>query len=75
MIKDRKLIVVMPVYNSANSLRKTFDALPGDIIDDVILLGPIIAEDVYDCVLGSRILGMVALKGDMPLYNDLQLIC
>ncbi len=29
----------------------------------------LIAEDVYDCVLGSRILGNGALRGGMPLYK------
>ena len=28
-----------------------------------------IAHDLYDCVLGSRILGVGALKGGMPLYK------
>lgn len=28
-----------------------------------------IAYDVYDCVLGSRILGSTALRGGMPLYK------
>jgi len=31
----------------------------------------IIANDVYDCVLGSRILGKGALKGGMPKYKYL----
>ncbi len=29
----------------------------------------IIANDLYDAVLGSRILGMGALKGGMPIYK------
>ena len=29
----------------------------------------IIGEELYDCVLGSRILGMGALDGGMPLYK------
>jgi glycosyltransferase involved in cell wall biosynthesis len=29
----------------------------------------IIGEDLYDCVLGSRILGRGALEGGMPLYK------
>ena len=29
----------------------------------------LIAEGLFDCVLGSRILGMGALKGGMPLYK------
>ena len=36
------------------------------------LIGPMasmIAEELYDCVLGSRVLGRGALKGGMPLYK------
>lgn len=29
----------------------------------------LIAEDVFDCVLGSRILGVGALQGGMPMYK------
>jgi glycosyltransferase involved in cell wall biosynthesis len=32
-------------------------------------MASLIAEDVYDCVLGSRIIGGGALKGGMPLYK------
>ena len=34
-------------------------------------LSAVIAEDVYDCALGSRILGVGALKGGMPYTNTL----
>lgn len=34
-------------------------------------LASLIAEDVYDCVLGSRIIGGGALKGGMPRYKYL----
>ena len=32
-------------------------------------MSSLIAEGVFDCVLGSRILGVGALKGGMPLYK------
>ena len=32
-------------------------------------MASLIAEDIFDCVLGSRILGTGALKGGMPLYK------
>ncbi len=134
MIKDKKLIVVMPAYNAAFTVKQTFDALPHDIVDEVILvddastdntaavareiginhvlvhdknlgyggnqktcyrraveleadivimvhpdyqytpklirsMASLIAEDVFDCVLGSRILGVGALKGGMPKHK------
>lgn len=32
-------------------------------------MAALLAEDVFDCVLGSRILGTGALKGGMPVYK------
>ena len=134
MINDKKVIVVMPAYNAEATLRKTYEEIPFDIVDEVILvddkstdhtiasarrlgithvyvhdsnlgyggnqktcygkalalgadivvmvhpdyqytpklirsMAALIAEDVFDCVLGSRILGTGALRGGMPLYK------
>ena len=38
MIKDRKLVVVMPAYNAAGTLKQTYDELPMDIVDEIILV-------------------------------------
>jgi glycosyltransferase involved in cell wall biosynthesis len=124
----------MPAYNAAETLTPTYEALPHDIVDCVILvddassdttvevahslgitdvlvhdhnkgyggnqktcygkalelgadivimvhpdyqytpkliraMASLISDDVFDCVLGSRILGVGALKGGMPLYK------
>lgn len=123
----------MPAYNAETTLEKTYDEIPFDIVDDVILvddksadrtvevaqrlnlrhfvhkqntgyggnqktcynealrlgadivimlhpdyqytprlitsMASLIAENVFDCVLGSRILGTGALKGGMPSYK------
>ena len=134
MINNKKIIVVLPAYNAAKTLQKTFEEIPFDIVDEVILtddfsndetvqvakkigikhiilhdtnkgyganqkscyqkafelnadiivmLHPdyqytpklipamcsLVANDLYDVVLGSRILGKGALKGGMPLYK------
>ncbi|MEM9990646.1 MAG: glycosyltransferase family 2 protein [Bacteroidota bacterium] len=134
MYKNKKVVVVLPAYNAALTLEKTFHEIPMDLVDEVILcddassdstvkvaaalgiqhiiqhdrnkgyggnqkslynkalalggdivimLHPdyqytpklipaivnIIGEDLYDVVLGSRILGNGALKGGMPLYK------
>ncbi|MFC1699907.1 glycosyltransferase family 2 protein [Candidatus Omnitrophota bacterium] len=37
MINGKKVIVVMPAYNAERTLRKTFEAIPQDIVDQVIL--------------------------------------
>lgn len=134
MFNNKKVIVVLPAYKAAKTLEKTYQEIPFDIVDEVILcddaspdetveigkklniphiirhdinkgyggnqkslynkalelggdiiimLHPdyqytpklipamvsIIGNDLYDVVLGSRILGNGALKGGMPLYK------
>ncbi|HET7819525.1 MAG TPA: glycosyltransferase family 2 protein [Bacteroidia bacterium] len=134
MLKGKKIVVVLPAYNAELTLKRTYDEIPFDIVDDVVLvddcssdrtvevakqigikyvithdknrgyggnqktcydkalflnadivimlhpdyqytpklispMAHIIAEGLYDVVLGSRILGKGALKGGMPLYK------
>jgi len=134
MINNKKLVVVMPAYNAALTLKKTYKELPLDIVDEVILvddasadntadianslgiehvlvhdrnlgyggnqktcyqhalalgadivimvhpdyqytpklirsMAAMIADEVFDCALGSRILGVGALQGGMPIHK------
>ncbi|MEI7594221.1 MAG: glycosyltransferase family 2 protein [Bacteroidota bacterium] len=133
MLNGKKIVVVMPAYNAAKTLKCTYDEIPFDIVDEVILVDDCskdntfelaksigihvvrhdqnkgyggnqktcynealklgadivimvhpdyqytpklipsmvhsIANDLYHVVLGSRILGMGALKGGMPMYK------
>jgi len=38
MIKGKKVVVVMPAYNSEKTLEKTYAEIPMDIVDEVILV-------------------------------------
>ena len=38
MINNKKVIVVLPAYNAAKTLEKTYSEIPFDIVDDVILV-------------------------------------
>ncbi|MHC4259744.1 MAG: glycosyltransferase family 2 protein [Planctomycetota bacterium] len=135
MFKDKKVVVVMPAYNAAQTLCDTYDevmaqeivdlvivvddassdqtatiaaSLPNTVVhthpsnlgyganqktcyslalqhdaDIIIMVHPdyqytpklipamasLIGNDLYPCVLGSRILGGYALKGKMPLWR------
>lgn len=134
MFQNKKVIVVLPAYNAAQTLEATYREIPFDIVDEVVLVDDaskdatidkaaalgiqhtiqhkenlgyganqktcykkaldlgadivimlhpdyqytprlihsmvnLIANDVYDVVLGSRILGKGALAGGMPLYK------
>ncbi len=37
MVADRKVVVIMPAYNAGQTLRKTFNEIPFDVVDEVIL--------------------------------------
>lgn len=133
MLEGKKIIVVMPAYNAEKTLRKTYDEIPKNIVDEILLtddnsadrtvelakslgikvfihdknmgyganqktcykealsrgadiivmlhpdyqyppklitaMAALICSGMFDIVLGSRILGGMALKGGMPLYK------
>ena len=134
MIDNKKIVVVLPAYNAEKTLEITYNEIPFEIVDEVILVDDLssdktveegerlgikhivkheknkgyggnqkscynksleigadivvmlhpdyqytpklihsmcylIANDVYDVVIGSRILGNGALKGGMPVYK------
>ena len=37
MYKNKKVVVVLPAYNAALTLRKTYEEIPFDLVDEVIL--------------------------------------
>ena len=38
MLKNKKVVVVLPAYNAALTLEKTYQEIPFDIVDDVVLV-------------------------------------
>ncbi len=38
MIQGKKVVVVMPAYNASETIRKTYEEIPHDIVDEVILV-------------------------------------
>jgi glycosyltransferase involved in cell wall biosynthesis len=133
LLHGRRIVVVMPAYNAARTLRRTYDEIPRDVVDEVLLtddasddetvrvarelgiptfvhdsnrgyganqktcyaaalergadiavmlhpdyqytprlipaMAALVAGDVYDVVLGSRILVGDAIAGGMPVYK------
>ena len=133
MLQGHRIVVVMPAYNAAKTLKRTYDEVPMDIVDEVLLvddgshddtielskelgiktfiheknygygrnqktcyrealklgadvvimvhpdyqyspkliyaMASLIATGEYDVVIASRILGLGALKGGMPVYK------
>ncbi|MFH1220499.1 MAG: glycosyltransferase family 2 protein [Candidatus Eisenbacteria bacterium] len=133
MLHGKKIIVVMPAYNSQENIKRTCNDIPSDIVDEILLtddhssddtvavarklgievfehrrnmgyganqktcyrealkkrgdivimlhpdyqyppklitaMAGLICSDMFDVVLGSRILGGMARKGGMPAYK------
>ena len=134
MLNNKKIVVVLPAYNAAKTLERTYREIPFDIVDDVVLVDDVSRDNTievaqslgikhiirhdrnkgyggnqktcyrealkagadivimlhpdyqytpkllpamayliacghYDCVLGSRIIGKGALRGNMPAYK------
>ena len=38
MINGKKVVVVLPAYNAALTVKKTYDEIPFDIVDGVVLV-------------------------------------
>ncbi|MBN30951.1 MAG: glycosyl transferase family 2 [Crocinitomicaceae bacterium] len=38
MIRDKKVVVVMPAYNAAQTLQRTLQEIPRDVVDEIILV-------------------------------------
>ena len=38
MLNDKKIIVVLPAYNAAKTLNRTYLEIPLDIVDDILLV-------------------------------------
>ncbi|MGD0283668.1 MAG: glycosyltransferase family 2 protein [Dissulfurispiraceae bacterium] len=51
MILDKKLIVIMPAYNAEKTLRKTYEELPHEYVDEVILVDDYSKDDTSKIAL------------------------
>jgi glycosyltransferase involved in cell wall biosynthesis len=59
MLHNRRITVVLPAYNAARTLRQTFEEIPHDIVDDVILTDDASSDDT---VAIARELGIHVLR-------------
>ena len=53
MINNKKLVVVLPAYNAALTLEKTYNEIPFDIVDDVVLVDDCSKDDTIE--VGKRL--------------------
>ena len=48
MYKDKKVVVVLPAYNAANTLERTYREIPFDLVDEVILCDDASPDDTVE---------------------------
>ncbi|WP_298546594.1 glycosyltransferase family 2 protein [uncultured Aquimarina sp.] len=48
MIFEKKVIVVLPAYNAEKTLQKTYNEIPFDIVDEVILVDDNSTDETYE---------------------------
>ncbi len=61
MLHGRKIAVVLPAYNAQKTLRRTFDDIPQDIVDDVILTDDASSDRTVEL---ARRLGIFTIEHD-----------
>ena len=61
MFQNQKVIVVMPAYNAAKTLRQTFDEIPRDVVDDIILTDDASSDETISI---AHELGIPTLRHD-----------
>ncbi len=61
MLDNRRIAVVMPAYNAAKTLQRTYDEIPRDIVDDIILTDDASKDDTLSL---ARTLGVFSLVHD-----------
>lgn len=48
MINNKKIVVVLPAYNASKTLSKTYDEIPFEIVDEVILVDDFSSDDTIE---------------------------
>jgi glycosyltransferase involved in cell wall biosynthesis len=61
MLANKKITVVLPAYNAAQTLKQTFDEIPHGIVDDIILTDDASKDDTAAM---ARALGIPTIRHD-----------
>ena len=61
MLNQKKVVVVLPAYNAAKTLRRTVDEIPREIVDEVILTDDASRDNTSDLALE---LGLITIRHD-----------
>ncbi len=73
MVRNKRIIVVMPAYNAACTLRDTYGEIPFDVVDEVILVDDASTDDTVEV---ARALGISTIVHERNLgYGGNQKTC
>jgi glycosyltransferase involved in cell wall biosynthesis len=61
MLANKRIAVVLPAYNAAATLQRTYDEIPLDIVDDVILIDDASHDTTVEL---ARALGIATIRHD-----------
>jgi len=48
MIKNKKVVIVLPAYNASLTLEKTYNEIPFDVVDEVVLVDDASKDDTFE---------------------------
>ena len=73
VLNGKKIVVVMPAYNAEKTLKATYDEIPRDVVDDIILTDDHSSDRTVDL---ARSLGLkVFVHSDNRGYGANQKTC
>jgi glycosyltransferase involved in cell wall biosynthesis len=61
MLNSKKVVVVLPAYNAARTLRRTVDEIPREIVDEVILTDDASRDNTSDL---AQEMGLITIRHD-----------
>src|ERR1700722_6266110 len=61
MLNNKKVVVVLPAYNAAKTLRRTVEEIPHEIVDEVILTDDASRDNTSELALE---LGLITIRHD-----------
>lgn len=74
MINDKKITVVLPAYNASKTLLKTYNEIPFDIVDEIILVDDNSKDDTVETALKIGIKHIIKHKFNLG-YGGNQKTC
>lgn len=74
MLNNKKIVVVLPAYNAASTLQKTYSEIPFEIVDDIILVDDFSADSTVDLAKNLGITNVIC-HDDNKGYGGNQKTC